>query len=403
MASVAPAEGRTVYGAVVELSDDEKLALDSYEGGYRSHGLDPEEWTTVNVIERDGQVKEAVLYVAGSGDDGYTLPMSMEPSEQYLTAIHCMLREHWDMSAETIDVCSYCACEGSPTVSDPIVRWRHPGVAALSLEALCVEISTRRSTPWEMPKTIHEVMKKLEGIGVQSTAELAGVLRVPGRLNEQLQAASSRPFGGETIHILEALLLQDDESGVVESGSGGELIFVYGSLLSGLHNHFRLEADSTLLGPARTVRTDYTMVTAEGSGFPFTLRPSEGRADCTPSAITGELYQATEPGEDCALIRQLDGLEGHPNWCVDCSRALAIAVAAGIRLLRFNVLVASSRRYRRELVEVEVKAGATSQGHNPEQGTVVEAWMYLLHDLSDLSGDESEVKPLGDWRGYFGE
>jgi len=184
VASVAPAEGRTVYGAVVELSDDEKLALDSYEGGYRSHGLDPAEWTSVNVIERDGAVKEAVVYVAGSGDDGYTLPMSVEPSEQYLTAIHCMLREHWDMSEETIDVCSYCASEVPPSVSDPIVCWRHPGAMALSLEALCVEISTRRSTPWEMPRTIHEVMEKLVGVGVRSTVELAGVLRVPGRLND---------------------------------------------------------------------------------------------------------------------------------------------------------------------------------------------------------------------------
>ena len=344
MASVAPAQGRTVYGAVVELSDDEKLALDSYEGGYRSHGLDPAEWTSVNVIERDGAVKEAVVYVAGSGEDGYTLPMSVEPSEQYLTAIHCMLREHWNMAAETIDVCSYFTSGTGPSVSDPIVRWRHPGVAALSLEALCVEISTRRSTPWEMPQTIHEVMQKLQGIGVRSTAQLVDVLRVPGRLNEQLHAASFRPFGAETIHILEALLLQDDGSGAVESRSSGELIFVYGSLLSGLHNHFRLEADSTFLGSACTVRADYTMVTAEGSGFPFTLPPSEGRPDCTPSAIIGELYQANEPGKDCALIRQLDGLEGHPNWCVDCTRALVIVVAAAVRHLRFNVQLFWSHR-----------------------------------------------------------
>ena len=315
VASIAPAEGRTVYGAVVELSDEEKLALDRYEGGYRSHGLDPAQWTTVNVIEVDGQEKQAVVYVAGSGDDGYTLPISAEPSEQYLTAIHCMLREHWDMSVATIDVCSYDASEALPSVSDPIVRWRHPGAAALSLEALCVEVSTRRSTPWEMPRTIHEVMQKLGAIGVRSTVELADVLRVPGMLNEQLRAASARPFGGETVRILEVLLLGGDERGVVESGGEGELIFVYGSLLSGLHNHFQLEADSTLLGPARTVRTDYTMLTAEGSGFPFTLPPGEGRADCTPTAVVGELYQAHAAGEDCALMRELDGLEGHPNWC----------------------------------------------------------------------------------------
>ena len=446
MASIAPAEGRTVYGAVVELSDNEKLALDSYEGGYRSHGLDPTKWTTVRVIEGDGQVKEAVVYVAGPGGDwlGYTLPMSVEPSEQYLTAIHCMLREHWDMSEETIDVCSYCkseAPEAPDSVSDPIVCWRHPGVMALSLEALCVEISTRRSTPWEMPRTIHEVMEKLVGVGVRSTVELADVLRVPGRLNEQLEAASFRPFGGETVRILEALLLQDDGGSggggeaaleeatraaaeaeaareeaarvaaeadaareeaaraeaaraaaeaeatraaaeaeaareaaeadaaraaipeqitpdlpargrAVQSGSGGEFIFVYGSLLSGLHNHFLLEADSTLIAPACTVRTDYTMVTAEGSRFPFTLPPGEGRCDCTPSAIVGELYQANELGQDCALIRQLDGLEGHPDWCVDCTRALQFRSCEIGSCTRRNV-----KHFGRLVAQVSARAG----------------------------------------------
>ena len=66
-------------------------------------------------------------------------------------------------------------------------------------------------------------------------------------------------------------------------------------------------------------------------------------------------------------------------------------------------MVASSRRYRRELVEVEVHTDTTSRGDDQEQGSVVEAWMYLLRDQSDLTGDEPEVKPLGDWRGYFGE
>ena len=66
-------------------------------------------------------------------------------------------------------------------------------------------------------------------------------------------------------------------------------------------------------------------------------------------------------------------------------------------------MVASWRRYRRELVEVQVQADASLDEHEPEQGKVVEAWMYLLRDQLDLTGDEPEVKPLGDWRGYLGE
>lgn len=195
VASIAPAEGRTVYGAVVELSDDEKLALDGYEGGYRSHGLDPAGWTTVSVVEADGQVREAVAYVAGSGAGSYTQPMAAPPTEQYLTAIHCMLREHWSMDGETIDILVHDGSTGAlsaaaataaaalyfwnfraavfiywnrlaVTVGEPALRWSHPGAAALSLEALCVEVSTRRSVPWEMPKTIHEVVDKLKAIGM---------------------------------------------------------------------------------------------------------------------------------------------------------------------------------------------------------------------------------------------
>lgn len=271
VASIAPAEGRTVCGAVVELSDAEKIALDGYEGGYRSHGLDPGGWTTVNIVEVDGQVKEACVYVAGyeeqgygeGGAEGYTRPMVVPPSEQYLTAIHCMLREHWGMDGETIDVASY---EAGGTVSEPTLRWQHPGAAALSLEALCVEVSTRSSMPWEMPRTIAEVVKKLEGIGVQTTAQLAEAL-CAGALNDQLLAVGARPFGSETVQTFKSLLLGNalgEVAGMtapvptaqyraaVAAATGvdaarGELMFVYGSLLSGLHNHFRLEGQSTLL------------------------------------------------------------------------------------------------------------------------------------------------------------
>jgi hypothetical protein len=66
-------------------------------------------------------------------------------------------------------------------------------------------------------------------------------------------------------------------------------------------------------------------------------------------------------------------------------------------------LISSWRRYRRELVEVQVQADASLDEHKPEQGKIVEAWMYLLRDQSSLGGDEAEVKPLGDWRRYLGE
>ena len=105
------------------------------------------------------------------------------------------------------------------------------------------------------------------------------------------------------------------------------------------------------------------MYQPEGSGFPFTLPPGEGRPSCAPTTVLGEVYQAGELGEDCALVQQLDDLEGHPNW------------------------------YQRERVQVEL----IGEG----QGQVVEAWMYIFTKMSDLSGDEREVTPAGDWRAFM--
>ena len=77
-------------------------------------------------------------------------------------------------------------------------------------------------------------------------------------------------------------------SGAGGGGGGGgaaaaeedetELLFVYGSLLTELHNH-RHMGEAMLLGVARTVGEEYTMVSA--GSYPFSMAPGVGPPGCS--------------------------------------------------------------------------------------------------------------------------
>jgi gamma-glutamylcyclotransferase (GGCT)/AIG2-like uncharacterized protein YtfP len=73
-------------------------------------------------------------------------------------------------------------------------------------------------------------------------------------------------------------------------------IFVYGSLLSGLHNH-RVIANSHPLGEARTERR-FRMHSL--GGFPAVVAGGK-------QSILGEVYEV-----DAGTLERLDRLEGHP-------------------------------------------------------------------------------------------
>jgi len=75
-------------------------------------------------------------------------------------------------------------------------------------------------------------------------------------------------------------------------------IFVYGSLLAGLHNHHVLRG-APLVGPARTLPA-FTMFSL--GGFPGVVRGGQ-------TAIEGEVYEV-----DAATLAALDQLEGHPRF-----------------------------------------------------------------------------------------
>jgi len=133
-------------------------------------------------------------------------------------------------------------------------------------------------------------------------------------------------------------------------------VFVYGSLLKGLHNHRLLES-SNFIKRASTRDTAYLLVDS-GNTYPFALAaPDGGQTAEPPVALLGELYEVDMP-----TLRSLDELEGHPYI------------------------------YRRHEVALEGESEC--------------AWLYLLHEpelLEDVLSSPATYNrvPTGDWRAYL--
>ena len=118
-----------------------------------------------------------------------------------------------------------------------------------------------------------------------------------------------------------------------------ELIFVYGTLRKGFHNH-RLLKNSTFIGKGRT-KKKYKMTV---NGIPF-VSEKEGI-----SHIVGEVYEVDEK-----TLKRLDILESHPDW------------------------------YERKKVKIIL-----------ENGKEIEAWLYF-NEISEgnniiYSGDFTDLK-----------
>ena len=122
-----------------------------------------------------------------------------------------------------------------------------------------------------------------------------------------------------------------------------QLVFVYGTLMSGHGNH-RILGGARYVSDASTTDSTWTMVDLHA--FPGVL---SGGSD----SIQGEVYEV-----NTATVCRMDRLEGHPRF------------------------------YRRRLVKVTLW-----DGDGPQH---VDAWMYVLP--RDRYGSE-RVVPGGDWRG----
>lgn len=119
-------------------------------------------------------------------------------------------------------------------------------------------------------------------------------------------------------------------------------VLVYGSLLTGLHNHGRLEG-SRLIGPARTAEHAFLMI--DMGRFPGVIVA----AGPARAQVVGEVYEVDGP-----TLASLDALEGHPHF------------------------------YRREEVRLANRTWA---------------WMYLLHRPGRVRN--APLVPGNDWRSYL--
>lgn len=160
-------------------------------------------------------------------------------------------------------------------------------------------------------------------------------------LGQTVYAAGQAKLSASYVAQLEALAQGGEAGGTEEGGQGeeGARVFVYGTLLEGLHNHHLLEG-SRKVGAGWSVEK----MVMRHKGVPFVSRQE---AVCV---IRGEVYEV-----NAQTLRRLDKLEGHPTW------------------------------YRREEIEVEVEGGPGGR-----------AWVYLLGDMGEgatLIGD-------GDYRAF---
>jgi gamma-glutamylcyclotransferase (GGCT)/AIG2-like uncharacterized protein YtfP len=277
VASLVPHKGGMVRGLVVSLNAEQLELLDEFEHGYTKTKmiatLGGADGSRTEHLHRC-RTEDVIAYIAKNSS--WTGP----PSESYLTAIHLMLREHWDMRAETIailgcdqsdnaspevqvetapgapampavvdetdvggggkgavEVVGYRpeASAGAVRVVEKAAAWRHPGAKSLGLRALCVEINARlMRAPWVMPRASITIEEALLSLGVANTPHLGRSLR-EGVASEALRRALCAA-GGEEEEVLTAC----------RDLLGAHLVFVYGSLLTGLANHLYL-ASSLLL------------------------------------------------------------------------------------------------------------------------------------------------------------
>jgi gamma-glutamylaminecyclotransferase len=227
----------------------------------------------------------------------------------------------------------------------------------------------------------------LEKIGVHSVNDLSVALHNIDNFKQLLLLSTGciTIFDEDTLAALTDLLLPAAIVGtnqLVECAAnddddeGNILLFVYGSLLSGLHNFQLLERSSAVyMGPAGTSDEYYLCSRGPGFSFPYVTKqeviPGQIR-----TKVEGEVYKVP-----IQHVPELDRLENHPLW------------------------------YRRQQIEVLLyqQEGEPERKRNGRTTTLMKkAWIYILENQDDI--DEMKSKPDvfhdvsdGDWKRFLRE
>ena len=189
VASICPCPGKKILGAVVSLTFEELKLLDTYEQGYRKEKVDV-------ILKCSSEKIRAIVYVAGrvAHEEKWTPSLSVYPSNEYMTAIHLMLREHW-RDVDSIDIHT-ANPKGGVTC---LKTWYFPGKSKLSLKSFCVEINMMKKEKWIMPITISEFTSKMERVGVRDVFELYQALPT---INNRLVECGEQVLGTDTLSAI---------------------------------------------------------------------------------------------------------------------------------------------------------------------------------------------------------
>jgi hypothetical protein len=225
-ASLVPDEGACTHGCAALMSDAELVKLDVFEGAMISaphEGVYRRAPVKMKVQQQssgsnkeDYQEVEGIMYIAN--DMRWQYP----PSEQYLTAIHVMLRDQRGSDFDSsITVRGVLACDShiehncisdednNMPVAEDLYSWSHPGTHSLSLAAVCVEVNVLRESPWVMPATIKVLSAKFASVGIHSSAQLAVHLvtrEMRDALNEHLENAGERRIKDSTLLLFKQVI-----------------------------------------------------------------------------------------------------------------------------------------------------------------------------------------------------
>lgn len=187
------------YGAAVRLNAEELSLLDSFELP-RYERVELEAFITLE----DGEIR-TTSFVYISVDPTWHVP----PTEQYLTAIHLMLREQFPGNDDVLKI-DVKGLFNETSKSHHVYTWNHPGSHSLTLASMCVEVNALRSgESWVMPRTINTILKKLAAIDIHSASQFAVCLSTDegtAQLQAKLEANLFPAFSNDTIQCFRTVM-----------------------------------------------------------------------------------------------------------------------------------------------------------------------------------------------------